>query len=210
MWAGRLILVLVDQPSEASSQRLRSASGNTSPLFGKRLKSPPAFPQNQALIRADMRCPRLSKPALSGPFSPNRPTPPSPTPRKPAQSPFTGTGARRSAIEIAPTPEPSLSAVAGNPFPSFGFGFKAGDVLRVAARPSGHNVPFVPCLHRLRIDRDPVVRFGHAQQYAPGPSRKPSSQGPALFEMTHHPAIATSVALLSGLSRAIRHLKEQF
>ena len=33
---------------------------------------------------------------------------------------------------------------------------------------------------------------------------------PCLIRNDHHPAIATSIALLSGLSRAIRHLKEQF
>ena len=76
-----------------------------------------------------------------------------------------------SAIEITPTPEPSLSAVTGNPSPGFGFGFEAGNLFRMAARPDGHYVPFVPHPHRLGINPDALVRFGHARQYEPVPYR---------------------------------------
>jgi hypothetical protein len=77
---------------------------------------------------------------------------------------------RRSVIGIAPTPEPSLSSVAGNPSPGLGFGLEAGDFLEVAARPDGPHVPHVPYLHGLGIDSDALARFRHARQYAPCPS----------------------------------------
>src|SRR6266480_4173806 len=64
----------------------------------------------------------------------------------------------RSVIRVASAAEPSLSAVTGNPSPGFGFGFEAGDLLRMAARPDGHYAPFVPCLYRLGIDPDALMR----------------------------------------------------
>jgi hypothetical protein len=111
----------------------------------------------------------------------------------------------RSVVRVASTPEPSLGAVAGDPFPGFGLGFKALDVLRVAARPSGHYVPFVPRPHRLRIDRDPVVRFGHAQQYAPGPSRKPPSRAlPKCSRLIRKPS-----SRVKGRGRVIKGLEHR-
>ena len=92
----------------------------------------------------------------------------------------------RSVIRVASAAEPSLSAVTGNPSPGFGFGFEAGDLLGMAARPDGHYAPFVPCLYRLGIDPDALMRFGHARHYAPWPSRKPPESG-ACFTSTARP-----------------------
>jgi len=47
-----------------------------------------------------------------------------------------------------------------------------------------------------------TMRLGHPENHP--------SQAPALFEMTTTRPLATSIALLTGLSRATRHLKEQF
>src|SRR5712691_9525234 len=95
----------------------------------------------------------------------------------------------RSVIRVASAAEPSLSAVTGNPSPGFGFGFEAGDLLGMAARPDGHYAPFVPCLYRLGIDPDALMRFGHARHYAPWPSRKPAESGALLH--VHGPALVS-------------------
>jgi hypothetical protein len=108
-------------------------------------------------------------------------TPPSPRnkglkPRPIGLSPLLSTSAgspgrsRHSVSGIAPTPEPSLGSVAGNPSLGLGFGLEAGDFLDVAARPDGPHVPHVPYLHGLGIDSDALARFRHARQYAPCPS----------------------------------------
>src|SRR6266516_49970 len=78
---------------------------------------------------------------------------------------------RPSVVRIAPTPEPSLSAIADDPLPSFSFGVEASNFFEMPAWPDGLYVPFVPDLNGVGIDCDALARVGHVRQYEPAPYR---------------------------------------
>src|SRR5262249_31346234 len=65
-------------------------------------------------------------------------------------------------VRIAPTPEPGPGALAGDPFPGFSFGFKAGDLFGVTAGPDGLHVPLVSDLDGLGVDPDAWMKLDHA------------------------------------------------